>query len=123
MKAVIKSGGKQYIVEEGTKVDVEKLKGEVGDAVNFSDILMVYDSKDAHIGTPTLKEATVKGEIVSQYKDQKVIILKFKRRKRYSKKQGHRQQKTQVQIKEINIKATAKTTQTKKEEKPTTKAS
>ena len=109
MKAVIKTGGKQYLVEKGQTIDIEKLKGQEGDSINFAEVLLVYDTKDAHIGDPVVKDAQVKGKIISQFKDKKVIILKFRRRKRYSKKQGHRQQKTKVEITDIALKQ-AKTT-------------
>ena len=109
MKAVIKTGGKQYVVEKGQNLDIEKLQGQEGDTVQFTDVLLVYNDKDAHIGDPVVKNAQVSGKITSQFKDKKVIILKFKRRKRYSKKQGHRQPKTRVEITDITLKP-AKTT-------------
>lgn len=104
MKAVIKSGGKQYLVEQGQTLDIEKIQGKEGDVVKFVDVLLVYNEKDMHIGAPVVKDAQVSGKITSQFKDKKVIILKFKRRKRYSKKQGHRQQKTKVEITNIALK-------------------
>lgn len=111
MKAVIKSGGKQYLVEKGQKIEIEKLQGKEGDTVNFADVLLMYNDKDMHIGDPVVKNAQVSGKIASQFKDKKVIILKFKRRKRYSKKQGHRQQKTKVEITNIALKKAESETQ------------
>lgn len=101
MYAVIKTGGKQYRVTSGDTIAVEKLAGDVGDKVDIGDILMVGGDKEAKIGTPTVKGAKVTGTIVSQGKAKKITVLKFKRRKGYRRKQGHRQLQTKIKIDEI----------------------
>jgi len=101
MYAVIKTGGKQYKVSEGDVVNVEKLDGEVGASVELSDVLAVGEGESIKIGTPTVKGAVVKAEIVEQDRGKKLIIFKKKRRKGYTKKQGHRQLFTGLKIQSI----------------------
>ncbi len=101
MYAVIKTGGKQYRVTEGEVLSVEKLAGEVGSQVELAEVLSVGEGEGMKIGTPTVKGAKVVAEIVEQGKGKKVIIFKKKRRKGYTKKQGHRQLFTGLKIKEI----------------------
>ncbi|TNF25251.1 MAG: 50S ribosomal protein L21 [Deltaproteobacteria bacterium] len=102
MYAVIKTGGKQYRVEPGDVVTVERLEGDAGDAVNFDDVLLVDADGDMKIGTPSLDGASVSGTIVEQGRARKVIVFKFRRRKNYKKKNGHRQYFTRVQIDQIS---------------------
>lgn len=101
MYAVIKTGGKQYRVGEGDLLRVEKINGEIGEVVEFEEILMIANGERVEIGRPVLNDSKVVGEIVEQGKGKKVIVFKSKRRKGYSKKQGHRQQYTLLKIKEI----------------------
>ena len=101
MYAIVDSGGKQYKVKEGDILKVEKLAGEVGDNVSFDKILMFSDDENVNIGTPLLEDVTVNGHIVEQGKAKKIIVFKYKRRKRYRRKQGHRQQFTAVKIDSI----------------------
>jgi large subunit ribosomal protein L21 len=101
MYAIVDSGGKQYKVKEGDILKVEKLAGEVGDNVSFDKILMFSDDENVNIGTPLLEDVTVNGHIVEQGKAKKIIVFKYKRRKRYRRKQGHRQQFTAVKIDNI----------------------
>ena len=101
MYAVIETGGKQYRVGEGDLLRVEKIKGEIGEVVEFEEILMIVNGERVEIGRPVLNDSKVVGEIVEQGKGKKVIVFKSKRRKGYSKKQGHRQQYTLLKIKEI----------------------
>ena len=101
MYAIVDSGGKQYKVEEGDILKVEKLAGKVGDSVSFDKILMFSDGKEVNIGTPLVEDVAVNGHIVEQGKTKKVIVFKYKRRKRYRRKQGHRQQFTAVKIDSI----------------------
>jgi large subunit ribosomal protein L21 len=96
--AVVKTGGKQYLVSEGDVLAVEKLAGETGAKINLDEVLLVDDGKTAKVGTPTVSGAVVEAEIVDQFRDDKVIVFKMKRRKRYRKTQGHRQNKTQIKI-------------------------
>jgi len=101
MYAIVDSGGKQYKVNEGEVLRVEKLAGKVGDSVSFDRILMLSDGDDVNIGTPLLEDVAVSGHIVEQGKAKKIIVFKYKRRKRYRRKQGHRQQFTAVKIDSI----------------------
>jgi large subunit ribosomal protein L21 len=102
MYAVISTGGKQYRLEQGDLIKVESLKGAVGDKVVFDEILAMGDEKTSQIGTPLLAGAQVIGTIVEQGRGPKVKVLKFKRRKMYRKKTGHRQQFTAVKIDSIS---------------------
>jgi large subunit ribosomal protein L21 len=98
MYAVIAAGGKQYRVETGEILRVEKLKGEVGGEVAFDRVLLLGNGEDVRIGQPVVEGASVKGHIVEQGKNKKILVFKFKRRKRYRRKQGHRQLFTAVRI-------------------------
>ena len=100
MKAVITTGGKQYYVEEGSVIYVEKLGLEEGSKVEFTDVLMVDDK----VGTPYLNNVVVKGEVLKNGKQKKIIVFKYNAKKKYRKKQGHRQPYTKVEIKEIKVK-------------------
>ncbi|MCL7750638.1 50S ribosomal protein L21 [Guyparkeria hydrothermalis] len=98
MYAVVVTGGKQYRVEQGSKVRVEKLSGEAGSTVTLDQVLMVGDGSDIKVGTPTVDGASVTAEIVGQGRGKKVEILKFRRRKHHMKRQGHRQAYTELKI-------------------------
>jgi len=95
--AVIRTGGKQYRVTEGETIAVDKLVGEPGSTVEFAEVLLL-SGEPAKVGKPTIAGAKVSGEIVAQELDEKIIIFKFKRRKKYRRKKGHRQQLTSVKI-------------------------
>ena len=101
MLAIIKTGGKQYKVSEGDKVKIEKLEGEEGSKVVFSEVLFLGDEKDVKIGTPALAGVTVEGKILKTAKGKKVTGIKFKPKKRYKVKFGHRQELTEVEITKI----------------------
>ena len=101
MYAIIRTGGKQYQVEPGTRVRVEKLDGSVGDTVELSDVLMVAEGSSLKIGQPVVEGASVKALIVEQDKAKKVMVFKKKKRKGYQVKRGHRQPFTSLEIKEI----------------------
>ncbi len=98
MYAVIKTGGKQYRVEQNDVVTVERLPGDRGESITFEEVLLVGDEADTKIGTPMLAGASVNGTIVEQGRHRKVIVFKFKRRKNYKRKKGHRQYYTRVRI-------------------------
>ncbi|KTG16579.1 MULTISPECIES: 50S ribosomal protein L21 [Guyparkeria] len=98
MYAVVVTGGKQYRVEQGSKVRVEKLSGEAGSTVTLDQVLMVGDGSDIKVGTPTVDGASVTAEIVGQGRGKKVDIIKFRRRKHHMKRQGHRQAYTEIKI-------------------------
>ena len=103
MHAVFQTGGKQYRVAPGDSVLIEKVPGNQGDSVTFDKIIMTSDGEQVSVGRPYLESARVTGRIVRQGKARKVIAFKFRRRKGYRKKIGHRQQFTQVQIENINV--------------------
>lgn len=101
MYAVVNTGGKQYKVQEGDLLRVEKLPGEVGSEVSFDKVLLFSDGEKLTVGQPLLDNVAVSGQIVEQGKGKKIIVFKYKRRKTYRKKQGHRQQYTTVKIASI----------------------
>ncbi|GAK53096.1 50S ribosomal protein L21 [Candidatus Moduliflexus flocculans] len=100
--AVIKTGGKQHAVTEGEVLRVEKLDAEPGSEVVFKDVLMVKGADDkVAVGAPILKNASVTAEVVEHGRGKKIIVFKYKRKKNYQRKQGHRQDFTAVRIKAI----------------------
>lgn len=101
MFAVIETGGKQYKVQKGDILAVEKLDTKEGQKVTFDKVLLVGGDGETLIGAPHVKNALVKAEVVENFKDKKVIVFKKKRRKQYKKKRGHRQELTRVRIEEI----------------------
>ncbi|MCF8024703.1 MAG: 50S ribosomal protein L21 [Desulfobacteraceae bacterium] len=101
MYAVVATGGKQYKVSEGEILRVEKIPGEVGETVTFDRVLMFSDGDSVTLGAPALENAAVRAKIVGQGRSKKVLVFKYKRRKRYRRKQGHRQSYTAVQIDSI----------------------
>ncbi|MDA8126682.1 MAG: 50S ribosomal protein L21 [Deltaproteobacteria bacterium] len=103
MYAVIKTGGKQHRVSVGDVIAIEKITGDKGDAVVFDQVLMVEKEGDVQIGRPIVAGAKVTGEIIAQTKGPKLIVFKMKKRKGFSKKNGHRQLLTSMKIKEITI--------------------
>lgn len=117
MFAVIKTGGKQFRVQVGDILDVEKLDLEEGKKVTFNDVLLIEDDKNTLIGTPVVEKAQVVGEVMENFKDKKILVFKKKRRKQYRKTTGHRQLLTRVKIEKIVSGAEApkkKVTATKK---------
>ncbi len=108
MYAVIATGGKQYRVETGDVIDIERIVGEVGTKITFDEVLLVGEGADIQCGTPLLKSATVSAEIVEQFRGKKLTVFKMKRRKGYRKKHGHRQELTKVTIGTISGASKAK---------------
>lgn len=98
MLAVIKTGGKQYLVSPGDKIKIEKIEVKQGEEVVFDQVLLMEKNKKLEIGTPLVKGAKVKAKVIDQAKGKKVIIFKYKPKKRYKKKAGHRQPFTEVEI-------------------------
>jgi large subunit ribosomal protein L21 len=101
MLAIVKTGGKQYKVQKGDKIKVEKLEGEVGSKITFAEVLFVGDDKKVSVGTPLVKGAIVEGKILKTAKGKKVVGIKYKAKKRYKVKFGHRQTMTEVEITKI----------------------
>ena len=106
MYAVVNSGGKQYKVQKGEVLKVEKISGDVGSSVTFDRVLMLSDGENVSIGQPVLDSVSVEGHIVEQGKAKKIIVFKYKRRKRFRRKNGHRQEFTAVLIDSIKAKGT-----------------
>lgn len=102
MYAIIETGGKQYKVQEGDVVFIEKLVADEGAVVTFDKVLLVSKDDAVDFGSPVVKDATVNGKILGHGKEKKVIIFKYKPKKGYRNKTGHRQPYTKVQIEKIN---------------------
>ena len=102
--AVIKTGGKQYKVSEGEVLTVERLDIEEGKDLDITEVLLIADGDKIEVGKPTIKDAKVKAKVVSQEKADKVVVFKYKPKKNYRKKTGHRQKLTKVQIEKISAK-------------------
>jgi large subunit ribosomal protein L21 len=101
MYAIVNTGGKQYRVKEGDILRIEKISGDVGAEVKFDQVLMVSDGETVNVGQPLIEKANVQAHIIEQGKLKKILVFKYKRRKRYRRKKGHRQQFTAVQIDSI----------------------
>ena len=101
MLAVIKTGGKQYLVSPGQKIKVEKINKKEGAEITFDQVLLLEKNKKADIGCPLIKGAKVAAKVLRQGKGKKVIIFKYKPKKRYKVKKGHRQLFTEVEILKI----------------------
>jgi large subunit ribosomal protein L21 len=115
--AVIQTGGKQYRVAKGDKVKLEKIDLKEGSTITFDEVLLLADGDELEIGKPKLENVTVSGKLLTQGKAQKLTVFKFKPKKRYQKKQGHRQSFSEVEITEIK-KSTTKSATAKKVETP-----
>ena len=120
MYAIIESCGRQYKVEKGEVVFFEKLDAEEGKKITFDNVVLVSDEKSIEIGNPYVKGAKVEGKVIAHGKGKKIIVFKFKAKKNYRRKQGHRQPYTKVEI--TNIKLASKKEEAVKEKEETTEA-
>lgn len=102
MYAIIETGGKQYKVAEGDVIQIEKLGVEAGEAVTFDKVLLVSNNGEVKVGKPYIKAASVSAKVDLNGRGQKIVVFKYKPKKGYHKKQGHRQAFTQVTIEKIN---------------------
>lgn len=98
MFAIIRSGGKQYKVKEGTVIKLEKIEKGLGENIEFKDVLMLQDGEKFEVGKPLIDGAHVKAEVIQQGRHKKINIIKFRRRKHSMKRQGHRQYYTAVKV-------------------------
>ena len=103
MYAVVATGGKQYKVSAGDRIKVEKLNEQAGESVELSEVLLVVDGEKVTIGQPRVKKAKVAAQVVEHGRGEKKISFKKKKRKNYSRKIGHRQEYTELEIKEIRV--------------------
>lgn len=104
MYAIIETGGKQYRAEEGKTIRVEKLPSEKGETVKFDRVLMLVNGEETKVGNPYLEDCEVEGQIVRNGRSKKITVFKFKRKKNYRRKQGHRQPFTEVLISKVSAK-------------------
>lgn len=102
MYAVIKTGGKQYRVQQGDVIFVEKIDAQADEAVTFDEVLLVGNDGETKIGTPVVEGAKVEGKVLAQVKSKKIVVYKYKAKKNERKKQGHRQPYTKIEITAIN---------------------
>ncbi len=101
--AIIRTGGKQFRAEPGKSIRIPTVEGEPGSKIKFDDVILGSDGSDIKLGAPGLKGAAVTGEIVKHGRAEKIVVFKFKRRKNYARKQGHRQGFTEVRINDIKL--------------------
>ena len=101
MYAVVATGGKQYKVSTGDRFKVEKLSGEVGESIELDDVLLIADGDNVQVGRPRVEKAKIVAEILEHGRGEKVIAFKRERRKSYRRKVGHRQEYTELEVKEI----------------------
>jgi large subunit ribosomal protein L21 len=107
MYAIVETGSKQYKVSVGDRFKVEKLESGKGSQAILNRVLMIHD-KELHLGNPYLPKAQIICDVIETYKEPRVIIFKFKRRKGYQRKKGHRQAMTLLKVREIHLEGTAK---------------
>ena len=103
MLAVIETGGKQYLVEPGKRINIEKVEKKEGEEVEFSKVLLIEKDGELKIGNPYVEGVKVIGKVIKQGKQKKIVVLKYKRKTRYKVKKGHRQPFTRVEILRIAI--------------------
>lgn len=103
MYAIVESGGRQYRAEAGHLFSVEKLSSKVGEQIILDNVLLVADGDDIQVGQPTVAGASVVATVVEQYKGNKIFVWKYRPRKRYRRRQGHRQQYTRLRTDEIRF--------------------
>jgi large subunit ribosomal protein L21 len=119
--AIINAGGKQYVAREGETIEVDRLPLQVGEEVQWKEVLLLVDNGDITVGDPFVTGANVKGQVVDQIKGRKILVFKYIPKERYRRRRGHRQRYTRVEINKISRrkprkKATESTTEEKKPE-------
>jgi len=101
--AIVECGGRQYRAEEGHSFVVEKLPYEVGDQIDLEKVLLVAEDGNIKVGQPAVEGASVKATVVEQFRGQKIFVWKYRPRKRYRRRQGHRQSYTRLRVDDINF--------------------
>ena len=101
MYAIVETGGKQYKIEEGEKLQVEKITAQVGETITLDKVLMINNDGEVHVGSPMIESAKVTATVVEQGKGKKIIVYKYKPKANYRRKKGHRQFFTEIQIEKI----------------------
>ena len=120
--AILEAGGKQYIAREGETIDVDRFPSEIGDNVQWKDVLLYVDDGKVSVGNPVVKGATVKGKLVEQVKARKILVFKYKSRERYRRRIGHRQKYSRVMIEKISLRKPRKKAAETDKKKPATSA-
>ena len=101
MYAIVATGGKQYRVERGQRLEVERLEAEPGSQIDLSDVLLVADGEQVTVGQPTVPGARVVAEVLDEHKGKKIIVFKYKAKVRYRRKTGHRQKLSRLLVRDI----------------------
>ena len=96
--AIVETGGKQYLVNSGSKIQVEKLDGNVGDTIKLDNVLLVAKDSDVQFGQPMVKGAVIEAKILKQSRSKKILVFKYKAKSKYRRKQGHRQYYTELEV-------------------------
>ncbi len=102
--AIVEDGGKQYKAVEGQTIEVDRFESEIGEQLDLERVLLVVDEEEIRVGTPLVEGAVVQATVVSQVKGPKIVVFKYKPKKRYRVKTGHRQKYTRLQIDSISVK-------------------
>ena len=102
--AIVEDGGKQYKAVEGQTIEVDRFESEIGEQLDLERVLLVVDGEEIQVGTPLVEGAVVQATVVSQVKSPKIVVFKYKPKKRYRVKTGHRQKYTRLQIDSISVK-------------------
>lgn len=116
MRAIIETGGKQFTVAPNETIRVPSLTGEPGETITLDRVVYAADEGGIHVGTPVVEGAQVRAEIVKHGRGDKIVVFKFKRRKRYKKKQGHRQNFTELRITDVAVPTKSAATATESDE-------
>ena len=99
--AIIESGSKQYLVKKGDKIQIEKIAGEIGDSIKLDKVLMLAEGTEVTLGKPFISGASVEAKVLKQARSKKVVVFKYKAKSKYRRKQGHRQNYTELEITKI----------------------
>ena len=114
--AIVEHSGKQYLAQEGSLIEVDRMSVEVGKQIVFKEVLLVSDGKKVEVGAPFIKGASVKGKVQGHPKAKKITVFKYKPKQRYRRTQGHRQLLTHIEIESVGLPAAPKAAATKKAE-------